>query len=132
MTVDEAVMMASLVRALARTCYAEALREEAVQYVRPELLRAAKWRAARYGLDADLIDVEAGRATPARELVEKFLNFLRPMLEEQGEWEETSALVQEIMERGGGAARQREVYARNGKFEEVVDFIVAETRKGIV
>ena len=132
MTVDEAVMMASLVRALARTCYAEALREEAVQYVRPELLRAAKWRAARYGLDADLIDLEAGRAILARDLVEKLLAFLRPMLEEQGEWEETSVIAREMMERGGGAARQREAYARNGNFEEVVDFVVAETRKGTV
>jgi carboxylate-amine ligase len=132
MTVDEAVVIASLVRALARTCYAEAVREKEVQYVRPELLRAAKWRAARYGLDADLIDLEAGRATPARELVWKFLSFLRPMLEEQGDWEETSAIVQEIVERGGGASRQREVYARNGNFEEVVDFIVAETRKGVL
>jgi carboxylate-amine ligase len=54
------------------------------------------------------------------------------MLEEQGEWEETSAILQEIMERGGGASRQREVYARHGNFEEVVDSIVAETRKGIL
>lgn len=132
MTVDEAVMTASLVRALARTCYAEASREEEVQFVRPELLRAAKWRAARYGLDADLIDVEAGRATPARELVEKFLNYVRPSLEEQGEWEETSATAREIIERGSGAARQREVYARNGSLEDVVDSIVEETRKGTV
>lgn len=130
LTVDEAVMMAALVRALVRACYAQAVRGEPVQSVRPELLRSAKWRAARYGLDADLIDLEAGRALPAREMVEKFLNTLRQSLEEHGEWEETSALVRETLERGNGATRQREVYRRSGSFDDVVDFIVAETRKG--
>ena len=64
LTVDEAVMMAGLARALARTCHAQAVADEPVTHARPELLRAAKWRAARYGLDADLIDVEAGGRCP--------------------------------------------------------------------
>lgn len=131
LTVDEAVMMAALTRALVRSCYAQALRDEPIQDVRPELLRSAKWRAARYGLDADLIDVEAGCATPAHAMVEKFLGILRPSLEEHNEWDETIALVRETLERGNGATRQRRVYARSGSFEDVVDFILAETRKAI-
>jgi glutamate---cysteine ligase / carboxylate-amine ligase len=130
LTVDEAVMTAGLARALARTCHAQALEGEPATHARPELLRAAKWRAARYGLDADLIDVEAGEARPARELVEKLLAFLRPALEEHGEWDEISALARETLGRGNGATRQRETYTRSGSLQEVVDFIVAETRKG--
>jgi len=130
LTVDEAVMTAGLARALARTCNAEAESNEPVTHARPELLRAAKWRAARYGLDADLIDVEAGEARPARQMVEKLLTFLRPALEEHDEWDEISALVRETLERGNGATRQRETYTRSGSLQEVVDFIVAETRKG--
>jgi carboxylate-amine ligase len=130
MTIDEAVMIAGLVRALARTCYAEAMRDEQITHARPELLRAAKWRAARYGLDADLIDVQAGRAVPARELVETMLAFLRSSLEESGEWDEVSSLARETMARGNGAARQRAVYARTGRFEEVVDLILKETAHG--
>jgi glutamate---cysteine ligase / carboxylate-amine ligase len=130
LTVDEAVMTAGLARSLARTCHAQAVRDEPVTHARPELLRAAKWRAARYGLDADLIDVEAGEALPARQLVEKLLAFLRPSLEEHDEWDEVGALVRETLERGNGATRQRETYTRTGSLQEVVDFIVAETRKG--
>lgn len=130
LTIDEAVMMAALTRALVRTCYAQALRDEPIQDVRPELLRSAKWRAARYGLDADLIDVEAVCALPAHDMVERFLGILRPSLEEHDEWDETSALVRETLERGNGATRQRQVYLRSGSFDEVVDFILAETRKG--
>jgi carboxylate-amine ligase len=130
MTVDEAVMVAGLVRALARTCYTEAMRGEAMEHPRPELLRAAKWRAARYGLDADLIDVPGKRAVPAREAVEKLLATLRPALEEQNEWDEVQALVRDTLARGTGAARQRAAYAQAGRYEDVVDLIVAETAKG--
>jgi carboxylate-amine ligase len=35
------------------------------------------------------------------------------------------------MQRGNGATRQREVYKRTGRLEDVVDYIVAETLKGI-
>jgi carboxylate-amine ligase len=130
MSVDEAVMVAGLVRALARTAYAEAERDKPFEQSRPELLRAAKWRAARYGLDADLIDVAQKRAVPALELVEKLLVFLRPTLEEDGEWEEVRALVRQTTERGNGAARQRAAYARAGRYEDVVDLIVKETARG--
>ena len=131
MTVDEAVMIAGLVRALAQTCYAQAISDEPINHARPELLRAAKWRAARYGLDADLIDTEAERAVPASELIEKFLAYLRPTLEENKEWDEVAALVRETIRRGTGATRQRETFARRGSFEETVDFIVAQTAQGV-
>jgi len=42
LTVDEAVMVAGMTRALARTCYALALKDEPFSHARPELLRAAK------------------------------------------------------------------------------------------
>lgn len=130
MTIDEAVMIAGLARSLAQTCYGQAVRDEEVRHARPELLRAAKWRAARYGLDADLIDIEGERAVPAAELVEKFLAYLRPALEENGEWDEISTLVRETLGRGTGASRQREAYLRSGHLEDVIDLIVNETASG--
>jgi carboxylate-amine ligase len=130
LTVDEAVMIAGLVRALARTCALEAERHVEIKHVRPEILRAAKWRAARFGLDEDLIDTQEGRAVPARALIEKLLAHVRPALEEQAEWDEVSSLVRDVMKRGTGSTRQREVYAQSGNLEGVVDFIVAETAKG--
>lgn len=130
-TVDEAVMVAGLVRALARTCYEQAMADKPFPATRHELIRAAHWRAARYGLEEDLIDVGAVKAVPARELVESFLSFLRPALEEYGEWDEVSFLVRETMQRGTGATRQREAYKRTGRLEDVVDLIVRETEEGI-
>ena len=131
MTVDEAVMIAGLVRSLARTCYEQALADKPFPAARHELIRAAHWRAARYGLDTELVDVGEMRAVPARELLEKFLAFVRPALEEYGDWDEISSLVRETMQQGNGATRQREVYKRTGRLEDVVDFIVAQTAKGV-
>jgi carboxylate-amine ligase len=107
------------------------MRDEPFPAVRHELIRAALWRAARYGLEENLIDVDVMKSVPARELVESFLTFVRPALEEYGEWDEVSSLVRETMQRGTGATRQREVYKRSGRLEDVVDLIVQETAKGI-
>ena len=129
--VDEAVMLAGLARALVRTCHEQAGREKPYPETRPELLRAAHWRAARYGLDAELVDLEAERAIPAREMIEKMLAFVRPVLEESGDWEEVSALAHETLERGNGASRQRRAYERTGRLEDVVDMLIEETAQGI-
>lgn len=129
-TVDEAVMIAGLARALARTCYEQALRDEPFSATRPELLRAAHWRAARYGLEGELIDVHAEQAIPAHTYITAFLEFVGPALQANGDLNEVSALVHEMLQRGNGAMRQRDVYRRTNSLVDVVDFAVAETRAG--
>ncbi len=128
--VDEAVMLAGLCRALVRTCHERAEREEPYPNARPELVRAAHFVASRHGLDADLVDVEARRSVPAREMIEKLLAFARPALEEFGDWEEVSSLVGETLRGGNGASRQRRAYGRAGRLEEVVGMLIEETAQG--
>jgi carboxylate-amine ligase len=132
MTIDEAVMIAGLCRALARRCDGERRQGRPGDSIRPELLRAAKFRASRFGLDETLIDVRARRAVPASEVVEGLLDFVRPALEDSGDWDEIDALVRRTLARGNGARRQREVFARTGRMEDVVDLIVEETARGTV
>jgi carboxylate-amine ligase len=130
MTVDEAVMIAGLVRGLVRSCWAEAVAGVEPAVVRPELLLAAKWRASRNGIAGKLVDARRARAVPAGELVEELVGFVRPALEDAGEYEEVSSLVATTLERGTGAQRQRAAFARSGRLEDVVDLIVAETSVG--
>ena len=108
------------------------LREEPFTPARPELVRAAHWRAARYGLEGDLMDVGAARTVPAPALVQALLDFVRPALEDGGEWAEVAALAAQTLRRGNGAMRQREVFARQGRLADVVDFLVRETAAGVV
>jgi glutamate---cysteine ligase / carboxylate-amine ligase len=130
-SLDGAVMLAGLCRALIRTCYERAERGEPYPDARPEILRAAHWIASRYGLDADLVDVEAGHLAPAREVVEILLAFTRPALEEHGDWEEVSALAHETLEHGNGASRQRRAYERRRRLEDVADMLIEETARGM-
>jgi glutamate---cysteine ligase / carboxylate-amine ligase len=129
MGVDEAVMVTGLARALALVCHDAAARGEPDPPPRPELLRAAKWRAARHGLDADLVDAAAGRARPAAEMVRLFLDRVRPGLEAGGDLEEVTELVEATVARGTGAARQRAVFQRTGSLEAVVDLVVEATAR---
>ncbi|MDF2440177.1 MAG: glutamate---cysteine ligase / carboxylate-amine ligase [Abditibacteriota bacterium] len=132
LSVDDAVLIAGLCRAIARTCWNDWCRDCERQAmfvpVRPELLRASEWRAARYGLDDELLDVHAGETVPAAELVQRLLNWLRPTLEEFGDWAEIEELAAKVLRDGNGAHRQREVWRRTGKLEAVVDFLIAETK----
>ncbi|WP_422932150.1 carboxylate-amine ligase [Singulisphaera sp. PoT] len=130
-SIDEAVMIAGLCRALARECHARDLAGEPDPDLRPELLRAGRWQAARFGLDGDLIDLAALRSAPAAELVEGLLAFVRPSLEAAGDWPEVSEIARATLARGPGARRQREAFARTGRLEDVVDEIVAETSRGV-
>ena len=131
LTVDEAVMIAGLTRALVRTSFERVLRHDPYPVVRPELLRAAHWRAARYGLSDTLIDVEAKRAVPAADLVETLLAHVRPALEGFGDWDEVATLTRKTLACGTGADRQRQAYARARNWVDVVDFVVDETARGL-
>ena len=48
----------------------------------PFMIRENKWQAARFGLDAKLVDSSMYRLQPARELVREMVETLRPISEE--------------------------------------------------
>jgi glutamate---cysteine ligase / carboxylate-amine ligase len=129
-SIDDTVMVAGLVRALAVTCLDEIERGSAPPMPRPELLQAAKWRAGRDGLSGELIDVRTARAKPAAGLVTDLLEHVRPALERLGDFNEVCYLVADTLRRGNGADRQRAVYERTGSFEDVVDALADETCEG--
>ncbi|HEY9771025.1 MAG TPA: carboxylate-amine ligase [Coleofasciculaceae cyanobacterium] len=128
LTVEEAVTITGLVRALVWTGYQEVINNVPLNQVRPELLQAAQWCAARYGLTDNLIDVIGKIPLPAQDLVEKFLNYLRPGLEKFGDWELISTSVQKILDQGNGAQRQLAIYQKNQNLVEVVDYLVEQTK----
>jgi len=130
-TVDEAVMVAGLCRALARTCVEQHRDGVPLDAPRPELLRAARWRASRFGLDGELIDVFAKKSVPARTLVESLLTFLRPALEKHGDWDEVSSLVQKTLDHGNSAKRQLWAFAQSGRLDDVIDLLLGETVQGL-
>ena len=124
LSVDDAVMVAALWRALARTLVDEAERDVPAPPRRRELVDAARWRAARYGLAGTLVDLHELRTVPARHVVDALLAHLRPVLEEDGDWDEVHALVERVMVDGNGAARQRAALARRGRMDDVIALLL--------
>ena len=89
------------------------------------------WRAARSGLEGDLLDLPRSPVpVPAAVAVERLVGDLRPQLEELGDWEQVFDLSVQALSRGSSAARQRRAMARRGRISDVVDLIVADTRGG--
>ncbi|MCU1594447.1 MAG: putative Carboxylate-amine ligase [Frankiales bacterium] len=119
---DDAVLHAALVRSLVRV----AAREDDFLPVPPDLVRAARWRAARFGLEGSLLDPATGALVPAAELVRDLLRRVREDLEELGDWDEVSTLAEELLARGTSSTRQRRVFAQEGSLEAVVSSVVAE------
>lgn len=127
-TVDGVVLVAGLARALTvHGVRAHTAGRPRPQY-RPELLRAASWRAARSGLEGDLVDVTGRELVPPSRAVRLLLDHLREDLEDAGDWDVVSELALEALVRGSSAARQRQRANRGGGMEGVVDMLVAETR----
>jgi carboxylate-amine ligase len=127
LTVDHAVLLGGLVRALVRTAAEAAQEERPFPRWRPELVRGAHWRAARWGMTAELVSPVTGRPAPARDVVEELLDHVRPALEASGDLEEVIAMADQVHTEGTGAERQRAAYARRWTFDDVIAMAVEAT-----
>jgi carboxylate-amine ligase len=124
--VDDVVLHAALVRSLVRVLADRAGRGEPCPRPRAELLRAARWRAARYGLDGGLFDPVLGDLVPARVAVRRLLAELQGDLRDHDEWGVVVDMVERLFERGTSSARQRTTWLRTGNWREVAARIVRE------
>ncbi len=118
--VDTAVAMAGLARALVRTEVGAALCGGPTEDPAPGAVAAALWRAARYGLDGDLVSPLSGEPRPAATVVGELLDVVGDALDDVGDRAEVTALVDDILERGNGASRQRQAVDPEGGLEGVV------------
>jgi YbdK family carboxylate-amine ligase len=126
---DDVVLHTALVRSLVRTAAAEALRGVPVPELAAELARAARWRAARYALEGQLVDTRARALRPAADVVRALLDRLRPDLEDAGEWAEVSGLAEALLARGTSAQRQRRTAEQTGSLTAVTAAVVAELER---
>ncbi|MEV4658508.1 glutamate--cysteine ligase [Micromonospora sp. NPDC049301] len=127
-SVDDAVLVAALVRALVATAMADVEADRPALPTDHHLLVGAHWRAAHDGLEGQGVDVTTGELRPAWELLDRFVERLRPALEQHGDWAEVTDLLGGLRRHGTGAARQRAVFARNGRLIDVVQDVARQTR----
>jgi carboxylate-amine ligase len=89
-----------------------------------EMLDENKWLAARHGLDGELVDLPSSDRVATRALAKRLLERMREHCQDLGSVSELEA-VEDLLERGNGAARQVVVYEANHDLHEVMAEIVA-------
>ncbi|HWG13165.1 MAG TPA: glutamate--cysteine ligase [Streptosporangiaceae bacterium] len=129
--VHDAVLLASLVRALVDTAARDWRLGHPPVQARLETLNLAYWRASRSGLEDDLIHPVTGQAAPAEKVLRTLLRHIGDALDEAeaatGRPGLSADLLQALLARGNGAAQQRRIYQQSGDLPTVVRNAVAHT-----
>jgi glutamate---cysteine ligase / carboxylate-amine ligase len=120
MTASESEALASLILA----CVAQAARDvdEGVPFtdLPRRLIEENVWRAIRYGLDGELLDLDRAEPYPAADAVDRLLNWSAPVRGELG--------IEVALPALNGAQRQRRMTETGVGLPEAYAAVVAETR----
>jgi glutamate---cysteine ligase / carboxylate-amine ligase len=126
--VEDAVALAAFCQALVKH-YCERFESgnEIPSYHRI-LTSENKWLAARYGLEAPVMDLATGRRNrvPVAQLIRRTLRDIEPHARELGSERELEG-IRDILARGNGADRQRRTFNANRDIVEVVREIADAT-----
>jgi carboxylate-amine ligase len=111
--------------ALIVACVAQAARDidagvPAVEHPR-RLIEENVWRALRYGLDGDLIDLDSRQEYPAKHALDRLLAWTAPVRTELG--------IEVALPALNGAQRQRRMIEDGVSMEAIYSSIVAQTRE---
>jgi carboxylate-amine ligase len=109
---EDAAIIALLVRALVECGSREWKDGVDPAPVPTVLLRMASWQASSSGLSGELLDFGTFRPARAADVVRSLVDYLTPVLDEQGELAIVRQGVENIIARGTGAAEQRQVRDR--------------------
>ncbi len=131
--VEHAVALAAYCQALVKHYCERYDRGEEISSYHRILTSENKWLAARYGLEAPLMDLETGRRNraPVAQLVRRRLKELAPHARELGSEAELEG-IHDILDNGNGAHRQLRVFNANRDIVEVVREIADATEAAAV
>jgi carboxylate-amine ligase len=131
MRVEETLAIAALIQATVAKLYKLHSKNQGWRNYSRALIMENKWRAARYGIDGQMIDFGSEEAVATRTLILEYLEFVDDVVDELGSREEINH-IRWILDHGTGADRQLRVYAESGQdLKAVVDFMRAETKAGL-
>ncbi|MEV6717409.1 glutamate--cysteine ligase [Lentzea sp. NPDC051208] len=109
-TVDEAVLLAALVRALVAQAIVDVERGVEPEPVPQETLRQACWGAANEGLRGSTLDVLSGEPRPLRRQLDDLVTRLTPVFEANGDLPAVQRGLRLLDGPGTGAERQRQAF----------------------
>jgi carboxylate-amine ligase len=118
-TQKETAAVIAFIHALAHTHRAELERSPELGDPPPLwLLRENKWRAARHGLEADVIVDDAGNTMPIRDQISQRLTEMEPIANALG-YREHFSIIRRLALTGGSYSRQRHIYEQTRSLAKV-------------
>jgi glutamate---cysteine ligase / carboxylate-amine ligase len=125
---EDVVALTAFCQALVKYYCEQHERGETIPSYHRILTTENKWLAARYGLEAPVMDLATGRRNrvPVAQLVRRTLKEIEPHARDLGGDRELAG-IQEILSRGNGADRQLRIFNANRDIVEVVQEIAAAT-----
>ncbi len=127
---DETICIAAIMQALIVKIHRLHLQNLSFRSYRRIFINENKWRAARFGIDAELVDFGKVENVPYRQLILELLHFIDDVVDELGSRKEIE-YVHQILQNGTGADRMMKVFEETGDLHKVVDYMVFETEQGI-
>jgi carboxylate-amine ligase len=123
-TAEEATLLAVIVRGLVATALQAVADRRRPPHLPGELLRANLWRAARDGVTGKSLHPVTNQLTPFSVQLEHLLDHIGPALRTGADdLERATKGIAALLEKGGGAERQRAAFHRRHRLEDVIDLL---------
>jgi len=130
-SVDEVKALSALAQCAVEELSTRLDNGDEIDTMQPWFVRENKWRGARYGMDAIIIQNSAGDEALVRDDIAEMLVRLEPIADRLGCLEELDG-VNRILERGASYQRQLAIAEKNGgSLKAVVASLVTELRDGL-
>jgi carboxylate-amine ligase len=128
-TMREVASLAAMAQSLVEWMDTRLDAGETLRVPRGWVIKQNKWRASRYGLEADNIVDDRGTRVPLRDAIHQVVEELSPTAARLGCLDELTANL-EVLDLGASYHRQRAVVAGGGTLTDVVDSLVTELETG--
>ncbi len=130
LTVDEVMCIAALMQCIIAKLHLLHQKNQSFRSYRRVLINENKWRAARWGIEAQLIDFGKEEEVPFNTLINELLEFIDDVVDDLGCRTEVNYVYQ-MLQQGSGADRQLKVFEDSQDLKQVVQYIVEQTAKGL-
>ena len=131
-TMEDTLGIAALCQALVAKLARLHEQGKTVPIVKSRYIEENKWRAMRYGLDAELVDFTSRRRLPMRDSIRETLDFVDEVVDDLGSRREITYLHTLLDDpQGTGADRQMAIYRETESTQKVIAFLLEQTMQGV-
>ncbi len=131
-TIEDTLGIAALCQALVAKLVRLHEQGKTVPIVKSRYIEENKWRAMRYGLDAEYVDFTSRRRLPMRDSIREVLDFVDEVVDDLGSRREITYLHALLDDKQGtGADRQMAIYRKTESTQDVIAFLLERTMQGV-